>query len=151
MEMSRLKAARGLCDELLAPSGIAIHPVVARDDGLVSRFVDWCWCRNDWQPKSWDSQGQQGCSARRILPRAQGGPGPWSHRRPQRHSASVPTVKPGRFPKSKGQEGLEYLAELLPKICRVFIDADNAEKLSAHQNNAQPRMRTVSWSNCSPF
>jgi hypothetical protein len=48
------------------------------------------------------------------------------------------------FPKSKGQEGLEYLAELLPKICRVFIDADNAEKLSAHQNNAQPRMRTVS-------
>jgi hypothetical protein len=37
---ARLKAAGGLCDELLAPSGIAIHPVVARDDGLVSRFVD---------------------------------------------------------------------------------------------------------------
>lgn len=47
------------------------------------------------------------------------------------------------FRRMGGGKAFGYPAELLPKICKVFIDADNAGKLFEHQKHIAERARTL--------
>jgi hypothetical protein len=47
------------------------------------------------------------------------------------------------FRRKGGGKAYGYPAELLPKICRVFIDADKAGKLNAHQKHIAEKARVL--------
>jgi P63C domain len=47
------------------------------------------------------------------------------------------------FRRKGGGKAYGYPAELLPKICRVFIDADKAGKLNAHQKHIAAKARIL--------
>jgi P63C domain-containing protein len=47
------------------------------------------------------------------------------------------------FRNLRGARAFGYPADLLPKICRVFIDADDANKLNAHQKHIAERARIL--------
>jgi P63C domain len=47
------------------------------------------------------------------------------------------------FRRLGGGKAYGYPAELLPKICRVFVDADNAGKLNAHQKHIADKARLL--------
>lgn len=47
------------------------------------------------------------------------------------------------FRRKGGGKAYGYPAELLPKICQVFIDADNANKLNAHQKHIAEKARLL--------
>ena len=47
------------------------------------------------------------------------------------------------FRRKGGGKAYGYPAELLPKVCQVFVDADNAQKLNAHQKHIAEKARLL--------